>query len=51
MLELAIRHLDLNSITEVPRYDDPDPYTILQVYDFTGCKILRDANLWSIRDK
>ncbi|KAM7201409.1 hypothetical protein V8F20_004873 [Naviculisporaceae sp. PSN 640] len=34
MIELALTCLDLNSIEEVPRYNDPDPYIIRMVYDF-----------------
>lgn len=51
MIELAIRYLRLNSITSVPRYEDPDPYTISQVYDLSESKILKDINPLSLRAK
>lgn len=50
MMEFAIRFLRLDSITQVPRYEDPDPYTITQVYDLTYSKIF-DLNPLSLRAK
>lgn len=51
LIELAIRNLALNNVTKVPKYGDPDPYTIAQVYDLSDCKILKDINPLSLRAK
>ncbi|KAK3695567.1 hypothetical protein B0T22DRAFT_111541 [Podospora appendiculata] len=45
-MNVAIDMLNLNSITKVPTWDEPDPYVIIQVHDLTGIKIFERYKQW-----
>jgi hypothetical protein len=47
---MAIEKLKINQITQVPTYEEPDPYKIIQVHDFRGFKFFPWKH-WHFRAK